>query len=65
MAKASSLVYRQYQDTRNIVQAAWALLLRKVTYEMFAERVVLGHDVEEERLDVVVECFRTEEQLGQ
>jgi len=64
VSESSSLVNRHDQDTRYIVETARPFFLGKIPHEVAAEFVVLGHDVEEERLDVVVECFGAEEEFG-
>lgn len=62
VAPSPPLPNRQRHDTTNIVGRA-PLFLGKVPDKLCPERARLGHDVEQERLDVVVERLVVEELL--
>ena len=65
LAVRLALVGRQHQDARHVVILATLLLLGEVANDVAAFGVAFAHDVEEERVRVVVERFVVEEELGE
>ena len=63
MSESFALVYGEDQNAGHVVQAAWPLFFRKVADEATAVLVVLRHDVEQERLDIVIEGLGAKEQF--
>jgi len=63
MSKTTPLMDWEDKDTGDIVQTTRSFLFREIANKMFSIFVMLGHDVKEERLDVVVQCLAAEEQL--
>jgi hypothetical protein len=51
------------EDAGNIVHTARSLFFREVSHEMTTELIVLGHDVEKEWFDIVIERFGAEEKF--
>eukprot|EP00968_Pinguiococcus_pyrenoidosus_P023974 scaffold4148_cov240-Pinguiococcus_pyrenoidosus.AAC.4 len=62
-AVALPLVAREREDAREVVAQVGMLLLREVSHGMVPSVVKLAQDVEEERIDVVVERLVIQEQL--
>ena len=54
---------RKDEDTGDVVERAGPFLFREVAYKVTAIVIVLGHDVEQKRLHVVVQSFRTQKEL--
>lgn len=59
MTETSPLMDWQDEDTGDIVQTARSFLFREIANKVLAIFVMLGHDVEQKRLDVVVQCLTT------
>ena len=62
---ALSLPNRKRHDTTNVVIFRTPLLFAEVADKVAAVFVARAHAIEEERVDVVVECFVVEEEFGE
>jgi hypothetical protein len=64
VSEAPARVDGHDENARHIIETARPLLLREVSHKVAAKFVVLGHDIEEEGLDIVIQRLRSKEQLG-
>jgi len=62
---ALALELWEREDACHVVALETLFLFAEVADEMVAVGVAVGHAVEEERVDVVVECFVVEEEFAQ
>jgi len=57
-------MWRQREDTRNIVVIWRVLLLGEITNNVAASLVTFGEDVKEEWFDIIIKRFVVEKQFG-
>ena len=56
---------REHEDARHVILTAGPLFFREITDKMTAKFVAFSHDIEQERFNVIVESFGSQEKLGQ